>query len=66
MEKFTILIEETVVDKFEVEASDADEAMKIAKKKYHDGELVLELGEVQFKQMAVCQSDNENVKWIEF
>lgn len=53
MEKFTILIEETVVDKFEVEASDVDDAMKIAKKKYHDGELVLESGEVQFKQMAI-------------
>ena len=64
--KFKIAIEETVVGEFEVEAENAGEALEIAEEKYKKGELVLEPGEVQFKQMAVIAPSKEVTEWKEF
>lgn len=66
MKKFVIAIEETVTQNFDIEAENAECAMKIAEEKYRNGELVLESGEVNFKQMAVMKPDEEVTEWIEF
>ena len=61
MKKFQIIIEETIVDDFAVEASSPEEAQAIAEKLYHDGKIVLENGEVQQKRIAVNDTDCENL-----
>ena len=64
--KFTIVIEETVVQKFEIDADNAEQAMKIAEVKYNNGEIILVPGECQFKQMSITLPKNEATEWIEF
>ncbi len=64
--KYTITIEETNVKDFEIEAESAEEAHKIAERKYKSGEFVLDPGECQFKQMAITSPSNESTEWTEF
>ena len=66
MKKYTIAIEETVVEEFEVEANNFREALDIASEKYCKGEFVLSPGEVQFKQMAIVKPRCESTEWNEF
>ena len=66
MKKYTIAIEETVVDQFEIEANDFIEAIDIAKEKYRKGELVVSPGEVQFRQIAVISPSYDCTEWSEF
>lgn len=66
MAKYTVTIEETVSQGFEVEAESAEEAMKIAEEKYHNGEFVLEPGELVAKQMAITSPESEATEWTEF
>ena len=66
MKKFTITIEETVSEDFEVEAEDAGQAMQIAEEKYDKGEFVLTPGNLVCKQMAITKPDNEVTEWTEF
>ena len=66
MKKFTIAIEETVVQEFEIEANSTEEAWDIAERKYRSGEIVLEPGEVQWRQMAIVNPSNEATEWKEF
>ena len=61
MKKYQIVIEETVVDDFTVEADSPQEAQSIAEQMYHDGRIVLESGEVQTKRIAVNDTDCENL-----
>lgn len=66
MKKYTIAIEEIVVKEFELYAGDSEEAMRIAEKKYRNGEFILDPGEVQFKQMCVSKPVSEVTEWSEF
>ncbi len=66
MKKFTITIEETIAQNFEIVAETAEEAMKIAEEKYHNLEMVLEPGEVTVKQTAITKPNNEVTEWTEF
>lgn len=61
MSEYQIIIEETIVDDFTVEASSPQEAQSIAEQLYHDGRIVLENGEVQTKRIAVNDTDCENI-----
>ena len=65
--RYTVNIEETLNQDFEVYAESADEAAAIAAQKYKDGKFVLECGNVTYKQLCVfdekCASQTE---WIEF
>ena len=61
MKKFQIIIEETIVDDFTVEADSPDEARSIAERKYKSGEFVIEDGEVQTRRIAVNDTDCENL-----
>lgn len=65
--KFTVTIEETVSQSFEVYAEDLNTAMKTAAQKYRNGEFVLEPGEILGKQMSVYDSrDGSYTEWVEF
>ena len=65
--KFKITIEEHVVETFNVEAENIDQAMEIAEEKYKNGEFVLEPGEVQTKLMMAATEDYEEyTEWVEF
>ncbi len=64
--KFTIAIEETVVENFEVIAESPEEALEIAERQYKKGEIVLTSGDVQFRQMAVLAPKGEATEWREF
>lgn len=66
MEKYIITIEELISQNFVVEASNAEEAMEIAEKKYKNNEFVLELGNLVAKQMAITEPENEATEWCEF
>lgn len=65
--KYKITIEEHISQAFEVEATDIGEAMEIARKKYDNGEFVLESGEVNAKlMMAEDEYGAECTEWEEF
>ena len=64
MSEYQIIIEETIVDDFTIEASSPQEAQSIAEQMYHDGKIVLENGEVQARRIAV--NDTECVNLIDF
>lgn len=64
MKKYTVIIEETIVDEFEVIAESEKEALEIVYQKYKQKEFVLEPGEVQYTQMAVVKPYRENMDWV--
>lgn len=66
MKKYVIAIEELISQNFEVEASDAEEAMKIAEKKYKNSEFILESGNLVAKKMAIISPEDEVTEWCEF
>jgi len=67
MKKFYILIEEHTVEKFKIEAEDMNEAFKIAEKKYYNGEIVLEPGNVSHRLMSGESADGEeSTEWVKF
>lgn len=67
MTKFNATIEEHVVETFEIEASDMDEAMEIAKEKYKNGEIELCPGELHTKLISCYDPNTTDVTdFIEF
>ena len=65
MELFRVAIEETVIDEFLIEATDKNEAIDIAIRKYREGDFVLEPGNLISKQIAVVDH-NSPTDWFEF
>ena len=65
MKKFRIAIEETVGQEFDIFAENAEQAMLIAEKKYNNCDIMLEPGELKFKQMAIVSPEKEITEWIE-
>lgn len=57
--KFKIIIQETVVDIFEIEAKSEDHALEIVKKLYYNCEIVLEPGEIISSEVCI------NNRWFE-
>lgn len=64
--KFKVSIEETIVQEFEVEADTEEEALDTAKEKYHNGQIVIENGEVQSRNIAITEPVDGLVEWNEF
>ena len=64
--KYTITIEETCTKDFEIEAGNAEEAYNLAERKYKAGELVLDPGKCQFRQMAIASPGEESTEWRKF
>ena len=65
MSLFRIAIEETVIEEFEIEANNEEEAIDLAIQKYRDSEFVLSPGNLITKQMAVVDYKSPT-KWFEF
>ncbi len=63
--KYTVTIEETLSSDFEVYANNSEEAIELAIKKYRDGELVLEPGNLMSKKIAIT-FPNKDCEWLEF
>lgn len=67
MKTVKVIIEETCVQEFDIDVADDDEnVVDIAIEKYNNGELVLEPGEVQHKQIAAVTPKEDKPEWIEF
>lgn len=67
MKKFCVVIEETVSEKFEVEAENKDDAIKKSIEKYRTGEFILSPGNLEYKQLAVLDKEDDEIdEWIEF
>ena len=65
--KYTITIEETVSDTFEVEANSIKEATEKAIQNYNEAIFVLEPGNVTATHMqAVSEDEKEDSDWFEF
>ena len=64
--KYTITIEEAVTKDFKIEASSTDDAYKMAEQKYKSGELILDPGECQFRQITITKPSDERNEWREF
>ncbi len=67
MKKVVVTIEETIAQSFEIEITDGENdacAIDKAIQQYRNGELVLEPGEVQFRQISL--SEPYLRAWIEF
>ena len=64
--KYIITIEETDTKDFEIEANSAEEAYRLAEKKYKAGDFILDPGECQFRQIAITKPDEESTEWREF
>lgn len=64
--KFVIAIEETVSEYFEVEAEDAEKAIKTAEEKYKKCEFVLEPGNLVYKQISIVEPADEVSEWLPF
>lgn len=65
--KYTITIEETVSDTFEVEANSLKEATEKAIQNYNEAIFVLEPGNVTATHMqAVSKDEKEDSDWFEF
>ena len=68
MTKVIATIEETVVDTFEFEIEDGEDAIEIAIEKYNKGELILEPGAVACKEIKteIKGEPYSASEWIEF
>ncbi len=66
MKKYSIVIEEHIVQSFEVVAESEAEARRIAEQKYRDEEFVLMPETVAYRLMAVENLSGRDVKWLEF
>ena len=64
--KFTVTIEETISEGFEIEAETAEEALEIAEKEYKAGNFVVYPEQPISRQMAVTSPDGETSEWQEF
>ena len=64
--KYTIIIEETIAQEFDIEANNFNEAIEKGILKYKNSEFIVENSEVQHKQIAVVNPDTENTEWVEF
>lgn len=65
-EKYIVTIEEVIGQDFEIIAEDGGAAMEIAEEQYKKGILVLDSGEVHYRQMAITKPDIESTNWCMF
>ena len=63
MSMFTVVIEEVLAQSFEVEATSPEEALEIARARYHSGEYVLEPGEVQDVRLCAMDAGGQTGEW---
>ncbi len=65
--KVNVTIEETVVQEFDVDIPDGKDPYDYIAEEYYKGNIVLEPGECQFRQMEIhFLEDNTWTEWKEF
>jgi len=65
--KFEVTIEERVSQVFDVVAETEDEAEAIARKKYSEGEFVLDNSTVTYQQMFIHNTETgKDIGWFDF
>ena len=67
MKHYDVSIEETVVETFSFELPDDIDIYDYVLENYYKGEIILESGDCQFRQMEIHDlSDNSWIDWQEF
>ena len=64
MEKYTIVIEETVVGEFEITAESEQEALEEARQEHKKANFVLEPGELQHAKIAIAKPNEDAFEWL--
>ncbi len=66
MKKYHVVIEETVSETFEIEATSAEDAVSKAIQEYNEGNFVVGSDNVEHRQISVIGDDGELTDWIVF
>lgn len=66
MKKYRIVIEETISETFEIEATSEEEAVSKAIQEYKTGNFVIGSDNVECRQIAVIDEHGELKDWITF
>ena len=69
MKKYTITIEEIIDKDFEIEANSKEEARQIVEERYKNNDIIVDSGEVTYKQMYISENQNslhDDNEWISF
>ena len=66
MRKYHVVIEETISETFEIEASSEDDAISGAIQEYNVGNFVVYSDNVEHRQISIIGDDGEFTEWIEF
>lgn len=66
MRKFHVVIEETISETFEIEATSEEDAVSKAIREYKAGNFVVGSDNVEHKQISVVGKDGEFTNWITF
>ena len=66
MRKFHVVIEETISETFEIEASSEEDAISKAIQEYNAGNFIVGSDNVGSRQISVVGKDGELTDWITF
>lgn len=66
MRKYRVVIEETISETFEVEATSEEEAVSEAIQEYNAGNFVVGSDNVEYRQISVLDENGEFTDWISF
>jgi len=64
--KYRLVIEETISEEFEIEATSEEDAISKAIQEYEKGNFVVGSDNVEGRQISVIGKDGEHTDWITF
>lgn len=62
--KYTVCICETISQEFEIDAVDAEQALKIAEESYKSGKLVVEDPHLVSTEISITRPEHEATDWL--
>lgn len=66
MKEYLVIIEETISETFEIEATSEEDAVSRAIEEYNAGSFVVGPDNVEHRQISVIGDNGELTDWIEF
>ncbi|MBR3746202.1 MAG: hypothetical protein IKP64_00510 [Selenomonadaceae bacterium] len=66
MKKYRVVIEETISEEFEIEATSEKDAVERAIQEYNAGNFVVDSDNVEHRQISVVDDEGEFTNWIAF
>ena len=66
MKKYRVVIEETISEEFEIEATSEKDAVARAIQEYNAGNFIVSSDNVEQRQISVVDEDGELTDWIAF